>query len=278
MGGSLPGVPSVMGQGIAKSRFLRRWVGVSLLVLFSGVPCRADEVLTVSRATEVVKSDFESFYTGRENLVRLGIGVAGAGIIANTSIDRYLRDRYQENLRSGDTDRVSKVFKVFGAAYVAAPVYLGAYGAGRMLRNPTMEEWAQKSARATVLGVPAVLGLMVALGADRPTDGGESHWKPFRGEHGASGHAFIGGVPFITGAMMAENVYVKAALYGASTLTALSRINDDKHYFSQAALGWYLAYLSSSVVDQGKDLREGRLHFDVSPVPNGWMVTVRKIF
>jgi hypothetical protein len=267
-----------MGQGIAKSRFLRRLVGISLLILFHGGPCHADEVLTVSRATETVKMDFKGFYADRENLVRLGIGLAGAGIIANTSIDRDLQDRYQSDLRSGDTDHVSKVSKVFGVAYVAAPVYLGAYGVGRMLRNPTMEEWAQKSARATVLGVPAVLGLMVALGADRPTDRGESHWKPFRGEHGASGHAFIGGVPFITAAMMAENVYVKAALYGASTLAALSRINDNEHFFSQAALGWYLAYLSSSVVEKGKDSQEGRLHFAVSPVPNGWMVTAREIF
>jgi len=267
-----------MGRGIAKSGFLRRLVGVSLLILFHGGPCHAEEVFAASNAAETVKADFKGFYTDRENLVRLGIGLAGAGIIANTPIDRHLQDQYQSEVRSEGTDQVSKVFTVFGAAYVAAPVYLGAYGAGRMLQYPTMEEWAQKSARATLLGAPAVLGLMVALGADRPADGGESHWKPFQGWHGVSGHAFIGGVPFITGAMMTENMYVKAALYAASTLTGLSRINDDMHFLSQAALGWYIAFLSSNVVDKGKERSEGRLNLAVSPIPNGWVVTARKVF
>jgi hypothetical protein len=259
-------------------RFHCLLVGVSALLLFPAVPCHAEEGSAVSRATETVKSDFGRFYVERENLVRLGIGLAGAGILANTSIDGDLRDRYQADLRSGDTDHVSKAFKVFGAVYVAAPLYLGAYGAGSMLGSPTMEEWAKKSIRASVVGTPAVLGLMGALGADRPGGGGGSAWKPFNRWHGVSAHAFIGGVPFMTAASMAGNVYVKAALYGMSTLTGLSRINDDQHYLSQAALGWYLAYLCSRVVEKGGDPREGRLHFAASPIPGGWVVTAREIF
>jgi K+ transporter len=119
---------------------------------------------------------------------------------------------------------------------------------------------------------------MVVLGADRPSEGGSSAWMPFHSRHGVSAHAFIGGVPFMTAANMAGNVYVKAALYGMSTLTGLSRINDDQHYLSQAALGWYIAYLSSRVVEKGDDPRQGRLHFSASSIPGGWLVTARKIF
>ena len=259
-------------------RFHCLLIGVSALGLFPGVPGYAEEGSAVSRATGTVKSDFGKFYAERENLVRLGIGLAGAGILANTSIDEDFRDRYQADLRSGDTDHVSKAFKVFGAVYVAAPLYLGAYGAGSMLGSPIMEEWAQKSIRASVVGTPAVLGLMVALGADRPSEGGNSAWKPFHSWHGVSAHAFIGAVPFMTAASMTENAYVKAALYGMSTLTGLSRINDDQHYLSQAALGWYLAYLSSCIVEKGGDPQEGRLHFAASPIPGGWVITARKIF
>jgi hypothetical protein len=259
-------------------RFHCLLIGVSALVLFPGVPGYAEEGSAVSRATETVKSDFGRFYAERENLVRLGIGLAGAGILANTSIDEDFRDRYQEDLRSGTTDHVSNVFKPLGAVYVAGPLYLVAYGAGSKLGSPAMEEWAQKSIRASVVGAPAVLGLMVVLGADRPSEGGSSAWKPFHSRYGVSAHAFIGGIPFMTAANMAENVYVKAALYGMSTLTGLSRINDDQHYLSQAALGWYIAYLSSRVVEKGDDPRQGRLHFSASSIPGGWLVTARKIF
>ena len=56
-------------------------------------------------------------------------------------------------------------------------------------------------------------------------------------------------VPFLTIARMnEENKPVKYLALLASTFTAWSRINDNAHYFSQAALGWYLAYESVDAV------------------------------
>jgi len=207
----------------------------------------------------------------------IGIGVAGAAVFANTNMDMYIRNKYQDDLRSHGTDEVAKIFNLSDAALVlvTVPVYVGTYGAGLYLHNSTMEDWARKSVRATVVGGPALLFLATATGADRPTEG-DSHWKPFQNIHGASGHAFIGGIPFITAAKMSENPYQKAIFYGLSTLPGLSRINDDEHYFSQAALGWYLAYLSCAVVEKGTDRREGRVHVQLAPVPKGIAITVQK--
>ena len=138
-----------------------------------------------------------------------------------------------------------------------------------------MEEWAQKSFRATVVGGPALLFLAAATGGDRPTEG-DSNWGAYQNFHGVSGHAYFGAVPFITAAKMSENPYQKAIFYGLSTFTGLSRINDDKHYFSQSALGWYIAYLSCAVVEKGNDRREGRVHVQLAPVPKGIAITVQK--
>jgi hypothetical protein len=88
-------------------------------------------------------------------------------------------------------------------------------------------------------------------GGSRPSEG-ESYWRPFNGDNGVSGHAFLGGVPFLTAARMTDDPYIKGALYFFSALPALSRINDDKHYASQAFLGWYLAWLSVRAVDAGE--------------------------
>jgi hypothetical protein len=59
-------------------------------------------------------------------------------------------------------------------------------------------------------------------------------------------------------------------------LTGISRVNDDKHYFSHVALGWYLAYLSSAVVEKGDDRQERRMHVQLTPVPKGIAITVQK--
>jgi hypothetical protein len=251
--------------------------GLILLLLPLVSPCQAEEISSVGRAVDLAKTDFENFYLGRPNLIRLGIGIAGDGLIANTNMDRYIRDRYQENLRRNGTDHAAKIAKVPGEGLLAMPVYIGIYGAGLLLLNPTMEGWAQRSFRATVVGTPALLFLQEAIGAERPTDG-DSKWRPFHSSHGVSGHAFIGGIPFITAAKMAENPYLKGAFYGLSTLSGLSRINDDAHYFSQAAMGWYLAYLSCDVVLKTEKGREGKTDIAFVPVGNGFAVTFHRDF
>ena len=259
--------------------FLRIALGLAVLLLPLGHRCFAEDNGAISRSYEAVKTDLGNFYLDRENLTRLGIGVAGTAVFANTGMDRYIRNTYQDNLRSNGTNEATKIFNMSDTALFLAtvPVYIGTYGTGLLLHNPTMEEWALKSLRATVVGAPALVFLATATGGDRPTEG-NSHWKPFQNFHGVSGHAYVGAVPFITAAKMSENPYQKVLLYGLSTFTALSRINDDKHYFSQVALGWYIAYLSCAVVEKGYDQREGRVQVQLAPVPKGIAIMAQKRF
>ena len=257
--------------------FLRILLGLAVGLLPLGHRCIAGDNGVISRAIETEKTDFGNFYLDRANLTKLGIGVAGAALFANTGMDRYIRNNYQNKLRSEDTDEATKIFNISATALalVIVPAYIGTYGAGMLLHNSTMEEWAGKSFRATLVGGPALVFLAAATGADRPTEG-DSHWNPFHNFHGISGHTYIGSIPFITAANMSENPYQKVILYGLSTLPGLSRINDDRHYFSQVAVAWYLAYLSCAVVEKGNDRREGRVHVQLAPVPKGIAVTVQK--
>ena len=43
---------------------------------------------------------------------------------------------------------------------------------------------------------------------------------------------------------MADNLFLKAALYTASTLVPWERVNYDAHYLSQVCLGWWMGYLA----------------------------------
>jgi len=251
--------------------------GLILLLLSLASQCRAENIPSLGQATDLVKTDFGNFYLDPSNLIRLGIGLAGAGLFANTNMDQQIRDKYQEDLRSDGTDRIAKIAKVPGEGLVAVPLYIGAYGAGIFFRNPAMEEWAQRSFRATAVGIPAVFFLQNAIGSGRPPDGG-SEWRPFQDNEGVSGHAFIGGIPFITAARMSDNPYAKGAFYGLSILPGLSRINDDYHYFSQAAMGWYLAYLSCRATQKTDKEREGKTDFAFVPAGNGFAVTFHRDF
>ena len=259
--------------------FLRIVLGLAVVLLPLGHRCVAADNGVISRSYETLKTDFGNFYLDRGNLTRLGIGVGVAAVFANTNIDMYIRNKYQNSTRSHVTDQATKIFNISGSevALVLAPAYLGAYGVGKGLHNPTMVEWATNSFRATIVGGPALLVLAAATGGDRPTEGG-SNWGAFNNFHGISGHTYFTAVPLITAAKMSENPYQKAALYVLSTFTGIGRINDDRHYFSQVALGWYLAYLSCAVVEKGNDQREGRVHVQLAPVPKGMAITLRKTY
>ena len=133
--------------------------------------------------------------------------------------------------------------------------------AGRLSDNSplftTGGEWGERSLRTLLVGGPPMLGLQYALGASRPDETKEkSEWQPFQDNNGVSGHAFMGAIPFLSAAKMTEDSYLKAAFYTASALPGLSRITDDDHYPSQVLLGWGIAYLASSAVDNTFELPE----------------------
>src|SRR4030067_1028019 len=68
---------------------------IPLFVLAMKNPWFAMEDSLVTRTGKDGKTDFRNFYLDRESLTRLGIGLAGAGILANHVIDRGIRDHYQ---------------------------------------------------------------------------------------------------------------------------------------------------------------------------------------
>ena len=193
-----------------------------------------------------------------------------AAPLANTHADQAIRDWYQQNVRSRATDQVARIVKYAGEPWVTVPAYLAAELAERVADNAAIDaavgEWGSRGLRATALGVPPLLVLQVTLGASRPTKG-DSHWRLFHDPHGVSGHSFVGAVPFLTAAMMADDSLWRYPLLAASFLPGLSRINDDRHYPSQVTLGWWMAYLATASV---RETATGQRWFRLLPVsPTG---------
>lgn len=247
---------------------MRAVIAALFTVLFSIAPltARAEGLLErLDSAGERLYGDYRSFYLDGVTYLRLGGGLAAGGALANTNADSEVREFYQENIRSSATDGLSDLTRLPGEALLTIPALAVYYLSSESV-------WAERSLRALFVGGPLGLFLRSATGGGKPTEGG-SDWKPFSNNNGLSGHSFIGAVPFITAAKMEERAYVKWLLYGASTLPALSRINDDEHYLSQAALGWYLAYLSASAVEKGTAPA-----LSISPYKDGVFVSFALVF
>src|SRR4030042_4800475 len=119
--------------------FLRIALGLAVSFLPLGHRCLAADNTVLPLSVKAVKTDFGNFYWDRSNLIKLGIGVAGAAVFANTGMDRYIRNKYQDDLRSKETDEATKIFNMSGTALVliTVPVYMGPYGAGLWLHNST---------------------------------------------------------------------------------------------------------------------------------------------
>ena len=49
---------------------------------------------------------------------------------------------------------------------------------------------------------------------------------------------------------MTDNKLASNLLLTLSTFTAVSRVNDNKHFTSQAILGWYMGYMAVEAVDK----------------------------
>jgi len=201
---------------------------------------------------EAVIRDYQSFYT-EERAFSLGIAFGLGGIVANTSADQSIRDWYQTNRRDSSTDNLSKVVKNFGEGKYMLPLAILAGTVNYFQPSSDIGVWGVYASRSYLVGSPALLILQRVTGASRPNERDyNSKWNPFKDANGVSGHSFVGAVPFLTLANMYEdNLYIKYSAYAASFLTAWSRVNDDAHYISQAALGWFLAYESVNSVFQG---------------------------
>ena len=208
---------------------------------------------------DLVRDDLRQFYSAPV-LGGLALGVGAAAPLANTSADRTIRRWYQERIRRDGLNPVSTAASIGGQAWVVWPLWMECNalrgGAGEdYYLDGGLYEWGNRSLRAVATGYPAVLGLYVLLGASRPGYNDDSRWHPFQDIHGVSGHTFVGAIPFLTAATMVDEPLYKVPLFLGSFLTGWSRIHDDRHYFSQVALGWWIAYLSVHSVDQTQEER-----------------------
>lgn len=227
-----------------------------------------------------IKSDYINFYTPPNIYYLLGTFSIGA-TFAFTNADQQIANYWQNHIRSKTTNDIAKVATKFGTRTFAL-TYVAALGVNLIIpRTTVVGKWASNAIRAGLVGLPVVGLFELALGGDRPVNKNpSSRWRVGRKGHSISGHAFGGALPFLTAAMMTDNKPLKYTLYALSTLTGLSRINDNAHYFSQVFMGWMVAYLSvKSVMQTNSDTStDNTLAVYPIVVPGGAEIGIAKSF
>ncbi len=220
---------------------------------------------------EIVSDDYKAFYAS-ERMIRLGIAFGAGAVMANTRADMNIRNWYQENVRSTQTDHWSSsrnnidseiTAKFFGEGKYMVPVALLAASVNSFSTDTAVGNWGANASRAYIVGLPAMWSMQFATGAARPSHRAPSGsaWRPFNQDgyaHGVSGHSFVGAVPFLTiAAMNPDNAWVRYPAYFASAAAGWSRVNDDAHFASQVILGWYMAWESVDTVFENNARRKG---------------------
>ena len=198
--------------------------------------------------------NYRNFYT-RTTALEFTAILAPAAVFANTDLDTNFGNWYQNHVRSRNTNHAADFFRPLGDGYYTIPVYVSAKLLGEYFDDcPGMSllgQFGDRATRAILVGAPPLLAIQYVTGGGRPYPGvDESYWRPFRGSHGASGHAFMGAIPFLTLAGMTDDPWAKCFFYACSPWTGISRINDNVHYLSQVWLGWWTAWLACQSVNK----------------------------
>ena len=213
---------------------------------------------------ERLLGDQSNFYS-KESLLGLGIAFGTGAAIANTDLDNQIQKHFQSSVRGATSDEWFKFLhssKELGNGVYTLPVFGAAWLASEYIEGPPLFEtfglWGERSMRGFLVGAPPLILMQHLTGGSRPYETIEgSEWHAFRDNNGVSGHAFMSSLPFITAAKLTESPWQKSFWYTASAIGPLSRVNDNAHYPSQIGLGWAMAFISATAINQTDSGKKG---------------------
>jgi len=120
-------------------------------------------------------------------------------------------------------------------------------------RSSPASRWGRANFEAMCVGLPTLWTVQRVLGSNRPSnDDGSPRWRPFQHANSASGHAFMGAIPFWNLARRLHVGWARGLAGFLGTLTGWSRLNDRKHYLSQVLLGWTIAWNAVDAVAEDR--------------------------
>jgi membrane-associated phospholipid phosphatase len=180
----------------------------------------------------------------------LEVGLAAGAVALLSLADEPVQDEVQAH-RTDSGDDFARVMRRMGEPVVYLPAALGTLGAGLLAGKPAVTRAGGRITGGLLLAGVATNLLKPLAGRRRPRFASGSYdLEPFTGRDSwPSGHTTMA---FALATSVGDEIGstpVRVALYGAATLTAWSRVNDDRHWLTDVATGALVGVVSAKVMN-----------------------------
>ena len=140
----------------------------------------------------------------------------------------------------------------FGDWRVLAPALGAGYLAGEIAGSNAVKGTILRAGAAVALATGISSGLKYTIGRNRPDIAGTNlEFRPFSGSNSfPSGHTAAAFAIATAVADQTTDGWSDYLLYGAAGLTAISRINDNRHWTSDVLIGALIGHLSAKWVSR----------------------------
>ena len=177
------------------------------------------------------------------------LGLTAGAMALDQSVRHVLRRDSQRLpgvlVRTGD---------LFGNVRYVGPAILAGVLGGVVVSDTGIEKVSTRVLETTVLSGLSALALKSVIGRRRPDVAPNTafSFRPFafKGNSLPSGHTAIAFAVATSLASETKDHWSDALFYGASTLTAFARINDDKHWLSDTVLGAAVGIVAARLVQR----------------------------
>jgi membrane-associated phospholipid phosphatase len=172
--------------------------------------------------------------------------VAGLLFAGSVMGDQEFREESQE-ARDRTTNSIASIGNTFGDWRVLVPALSAGYLAGEIAGSDAVKGTILRAGAAVALATGISSGLKYTIGRNRPDIAGTNiEFRPFSGSNSfPSGHTAAAFAIATAVADQTTDGWSDYLLYGAAGLTALSRINDNRHWTSDVLIGGLIGHLSA---------------------------------
>jgi membrane-associated phospholipid phosphatase len=222
-----------------------RTVVAIVTLLLIGSPGAAQETKTPVAPERVVRWSDAALVLGGVGLLMLA--------------DEEVR-RFSQRNRSQTGDDIAGIFRTGGEAPIYAGISLGVLGVGLVTGKEGVRRAGLRLVTAVLLSAGEMSAMKRLVGRSRPNENvGAFTYHPFTALNDSAGIELRGAMPsghvtaaFAVATSLADDIGktgVSVLLYTLAAGTAFSRINDDRHWLSDTAMGAALGVFTAKVVN-----------------------------
>ncbi len=179
---------------------------------------------------------------------RVNLALVGFGTIALFGFDHLNKDI--QKIDNGFFATLMKIDRYYGTVWAFSAISGSLYLSGLLLEEKELRETGLMVFESGVFAGTVTTILKVAFGRERPfVSGNKFKFHPFSFKGNPyyslpSGHATLSFAISSVLASRFENGFIKAVIYTPAILTALARVYNNQHWFSDVFLGSAIGYFT----------------------------------